>query len=118
MPFTIAARMMNADARTMNAVNGMLGRHEVRVIGVRSIAAWGRILPEKILGALPAVKGYRRNVSASLLVRERSCTRYAAGLSTPKVRLMEAGLDRVRSSPTVILPSENCVLAEQNNRSS
>ena len=95
-----------------------VGRHEVRLIGVRSIAAWGRILPEKILGALPAVKGYRRNVSASLLVRERSCTRYAAGLSTPKVRLMEAGLDRVRSSLTVILPSENCVLAEQNNRSS
>ena len=97
MPFTIAARMMNADAR-MNAVNGMLGRHEVRVIGVRSIAAWGRILPEKILGSLPAVKGYRRNVSASLLVRERSCTGDTAGLSTPMVRLMEAGLDRVRSS--------------------
>ena len=67
---------------------------------------------------LRVLQGYRRNVSASLLVRERSCTRYAAGLSTPKVRLMEAGLDRVRSSPTVILPSENCVLAEQNNRSS
>ena len=42
--------------------------------------------------------GYRRNVAVSLLVRERSCTGYTAGLSTPMVRLMEAGLDRVRSS--------------------
>ena len=98
MPFTIAARMMNADAGDDERGERDVGRHEVRLIGARSIAAWGRILPEKIPGALPAVKGYRRNVAVSLLVRERSCTGYTAGLSTPMVRLMEAGLDRVRSS--------------------
>ena len=57
MPFTIATRMMNAVARTMNAVNGMLGRHEVRLIGVRSIAAWGPHFTRENSGGATSCEG-------------------------------------------------------------